>query len=188
MELREHRRVCFTPRQLLYQKIVKPRLEQRRRARINLYLEELKQLIEEQPGERPHTRLDKADILERTVRYIQKHRMDASPCLVHDSDFKAGFQNCLLLAHQFLCEQAHVQSKASVKSIDAERSRPKAVQPGLPLTRNSWSSLSGNSTIPVCNVTIQQQAPPQNIVCLGNISRAVPSTSEACWRPWKCGT
>lgn len=60
----------------------KPLMEKRRRARINQSLAILKALILESTkstskgtdGQTKHTKLEKADILELTVRHFQRHR------------------------------------------------------------------------------------------------------------------
>lgn len=62
-----------------YRKVTKPLLERKRRARMNLYLEELKELIVdtmEQQGEHVN-KLEKADILEMTVSYLRSHKCAA---------------------------------------------------------------------------------------------------------------
>lgn len=59
-----------------YRKVTKPLLERKRRARMNLYLEELKELIVdtmEEHGEHVN-KLEKADILEMTVSYLRSHK------------------------------------------------------------------------------------------------------------------
>ncbi|XP_055852129.1 enhancer of split mdelta protein [Episyrphus balteatus] len=56
-----------------YRKVTKPLLERKRRARMNFYLDELKDLIVdtmEAQGEHV-TKLEKADILEMTVQYLK---------------------------------------------------------------------------------------------------------------------
>lgn len=53
----------------------KPIMEKKRRARINKCLNQLKALILEADSERSrHSKLEKADILEMTVRYLQTLR------------------------------------------------------------------------------------------------------------------
>ncbi|XP_013101625.2 enhancer of split mdelta protein [Stomoxys calcitrans] len=59
-----------------YRKVTKPLLERKRRARMNLYLEELKELIVdtmEEQGEHIN-KLEKADILEMTVTYLRNQQ------------------------------------------------------------------------------------------------------------------
>ena len=57
-----------------YRKVMKPLLERKRRARINTCLDELKDLMVDalqQEGE-SITKLEKADVLELTVRHLRK--------------------------------------------------------------------------------------------------------------------
>ncbi|XP_065372107.1 enhancer of split mdelta protein [Calliphora vicina] len=64
-----------------YRKVTKPLLERKRRARMNLYLEELKELIVdtmEQQGEHVN-KLEKADILEMTVSYLRTQKGAEQP-------------------------------------------------------------------------------------------------------------
>ncbi|XP_049802881.1 enhancer of split mbeta protein-like [Schistocerca nitens] len=82
-----------------YRKVMKPMLERKRRARINRCLDELKELMVgalQAEGENV-SKLEKADILELTVRHLRRlrreHRLAASP--VTDSDrFRAGYTRC----------------------------------------------------------------------------------------------
>ena len=59
-----------------YRKFMKPLLERKRRARINSYLDELKDLMVEalQAEGETITKLEKADVLELTLRHLQKLR------------------------------------------------------------------------------------------------------------------
>uniref|UniRef100_A0A0A1XKT7 Protein deadpan n=1 Tax=Zeugodacus cucurbitae TaxID=28588 RepID=A0A0A1XKT7_ZEUCU len=79
----------------------KPIMEKRRRARINHCLNELKSLILEAMKKDParHTKLEKADILEMTVKHLQSVQrqqlnmaIQTDPTVVHK--FKTGFIEC----------------------------------------------------------------------------------------------
>ncbi|KAJ6643895.1 Protein hairy [Pseudolycoriella hygida] len=79
----------------------KPIMEKRRRARINNCLNELKTLILDATKKDParHSKLEKADILEKTVKYLQDLQRQqsamsqaADPSIVNK--FKAGFSEC----------------------------------------------------------------------------------------------
>ncbi|KAJ1522405.1 hypothetical protein ONE63_002693 [Megalurothrips usitatus] len=82
-----------------YRKVMKPMLERKRRARINRCLDELKDLMVgalAAEGENV-SKLEKADILELTVRHLHRlrreQRLAANP--VTDADrFRAGFTHC----------------------------------------------------------------------------------------------
>ncbi|XP_013164407.1 PREDICTED: protein hairy [Papilio xuthus] len=72
----------------------KPIMEKRRRARINNCLNELKSLILDAMKKDParHSKLEKADILEMTVKHLEGLRSEgvASP-----DRFRAGYRHCL---------------------------------------------------------------------------------------------
>ncbi|KAH0566908.1 enhancer of split mgamma protein-like [Cotesia glomerata] len=94
-----------------YKKITKPMLERKRRARINRCLEELKDLMVdalETEGENI-SKLEKADILELTVRYLQ--RLQASRAsgtstpseeTLAESRWQSGFGQCAAEACKYL--------------------------------------------------------------------------------------
>jgi hairy-and-enhancer-of-split protein len=80
-----------------YRKVMKPMLERKRRARINRCLDELKELMVtalQSEGENV-SKLEKADILELTVRHLHKLRrqqrlQNANP-VINEDRFRAGF-------------------------------------------------------------------------------------------------
>ncbi|XP_011314724.1 transcription factor HES-1 [Fopius arisanus] len=79
----------------------KPIMEKRRRARINTCLEELKSLILEAMKKDParHSKLEKADILEMTVKHLQTvQRQQLNTAVATDpavlSKFRSGFSEC----------------------------------------------------------------------------------------------
>lgn len=84
-------------RTFTYRKVMKPMLERKRRARINRCLDELKELMVtalQSEGENV-SKLEKADILELTVRHLHKLRRqqrlaNANPVIQEDR-FRAGF-------------------------------------------------------------------------------------------------
>jgi hairy-and-enhancer-of-split protein len=80
----------------------KPIMEKRRRARINNCLNELKTLILDAMKKDParHSKLEKADILEMTVKHLQNlQRQQSAVSHMSDSNsmskFKAGFTECV---------------------------------------------------------------------------------------------
>ncbi|CAG9856448.1 unnamed protein product [Phyllotreta striolata] len=85
-----------------YRKVMKPMLERKRRARINRCLDELKELMVtalQNEGENV-SKLEKADILELTVRHLhtlKNHRQLAAPAPAEQGyadRFRAGFAQC----------------------------------------------------------------------------------------------
>jgi len=83
-----------------YRKVTKPLLERKRRARMNLYLDELKDLIVDTmdaQGEQV-SKLEKADILELTVNYLKAQQQQRvanpqspPPDQVNLDKFRAGY-------------------------------------------------------------------------------------------------
>merc|ERR1712130_596961 len=82
-----------------YRKVMKPLLERKRRARINKCLDELKDLMVHalQTEGESITKLEKADVLELTVRHLQKLKrqqlLTLNPHLEHDR-YHAGYTAC----------------------------------------------------------------------------------------------
>ena len=82
-----------------YRKVMKPMLERRRRARINKCLDELKDLmvVALQTEGESITKLEKADVLELTVRHLKKLRrqqmLTINPHLEQDK-YRTGFTAC----------------------------------------------------------------------------------------------
>jgi len=92
-----------------HRRATKPIMEKRRRARINACLNELKSLILEATNRDPsrHTKLEKADILEMTVRYLQSiQRQKVASAIATDpsvmNKFRAGFAECAKEVTNFL--------------------------------------------------------------------------------------
>ncbi|XP_075210707.1 enhancer of split mbeta protein-like [Lycorma delicatula] len=94
-----------------YRKVMKPMLERKRRARINRCLDELKELMVtalQAEGENV-SKLEKADILELTVRHLHKLRRHhalvlppISPGASYTDRFRAGFTHCAAEVSQYL--------------------------------------------------------------------------------------
>ncbi|XP_006886018.1 PREDICTED: transcription factor HES-4 [Elephantulus edwardii] len=96
-----------------HRKSSKPVMEKRRRARINESLAQLKTLILDalRKDSSRHSKLEKADILEMTVRHLQGLRrvqvtaaLSADPAVL--GKYRAGFNECLAEVSRFLagCE------------------------------------------------------------------------------------
>ncbi|CAB4068190.1 HESN [Lepeophtheirus salmonis] len=84
-----------------YRKVMKPLLERKRRARINKSLDEIKDLLKDtlqaQSGESLN-KLEKADILEMTVKYL---RRPTNQHMSLDSYF-SGYSTCTQHTNQYL--------------------------------------------------------------------------------------
>lgn len=91
-----------------YRKVMKPMLERKRRARINRCLDELKELMVtalQSEGENV-SKLEKADILELTVRHLhnlkRQHQLVITPEQSYPDRFRAGFAQCAQEVSQYL--------------------------------------------------------------------------------------
>ncbi|KAK4873964.1 hypothetical protein RN001_013324 [Aquatica leii] len=91
-----------------YRKVMKPMLERKRRARINRCLDELKELMVtalQSEGENV-SKLEKADILELTVRHLhnlkRQHQLVIPGEQSYAEKFRAGFSQCAQEVSQFL--------------------------------------------------------------------------------------
>ncbi|XP_030753595.1 uncharacterized protein LOC115880516 [Sitophilus oryzae] len=94
----------------------KPLMEKRRRARINNFLNEIKNLILEAMNKDParHTKLEKADILEMAVKHLQNVQrqqlalaMATDPSVVRK--FKSGFNECATEIDRYLVKNDAIE-------------------------------------------------------------------------------
>ncbi|XP_005187199.1 enhancer of split mdelta protein [Musca domestica] len=100
-----------------YRKVTKPLLERKRRARMNLYLEELKELIVdtmEEQGEHVN-KLEKADILEMTVSYLRNQQKEARQPLLYSSNHNNGGSKKTLNVEKF--REGYTQAAYEVSKI-----------------------------------------------------------------------
>ena len=95
-----------------YRKVMKPLLERKRRARINKCLDDLKDLMVfamQSEGE-SITKLEKADVLELTVRHLQKlkrqQQLQIQPGLDVDR-YTAGYSACANEVSRFIVQVNH---------------------------------------------------------------------------------
>merc|ERR1712226_483810 len=90
-----------------YRKVMKPMLERKRRARINKCLDELKVLMVHalQTEGESITKLEKADVLELTVRHLRKLRRQEMLTLnpsAEQENYRAGYTACATEVSQCL--------------------------------------------------------------------------------------
>lgn len=105
-------------RTLRYKKVTKPLLERKRRARINRCLDELKDLVGalEADGENIN-KLEKADILELTVRHLKRISRLQDP-MQEAHRFQAGFSQCASEACIFLGSLPGMNSTVGKRLIE----------------------------------------------------------------------
>ncbi|XP_070169636.1 enhancer of split mgamma protein [Polyergus mexicanus] len=163
-----------------YKKITKPLLERKRRARINRCLDELKDLMVDalQTEGENISKLEKADILELTVRHLQKLQASRSPGLSAtiasgdeisaESRWQSGFGHCATEACRFL---------SSLPGEAAER-LARHLAAGLQ-SRQTNSSPKANLLSPtLVNLDrIANIVAPCPVATSGEIDSAIPSAS-----------
>ncbi|XP_032117921.1 transcription factor HES-4 [Sapajus apella] len=187
-----------------HRKSSKPVMEKRRRARINESLAQLKTLILDalRKESSRHSKLEKADILEMTVKHLRSLRrvqvtaaLSADPAVL--GKYRAGFHECLAEVSRFLagCEgvPADVRSRllghlaACLRQLGPSR-RPAAPPPAVPAAEAPAPEVcAGRPPLPSLGGPFPLLAPP----LLPGLTRALPSAPRAgpqglCgpWRPW----
>ncbi|XP_053680005.1 enhancer of split mbeta protein-like [Anopheles nili] len=135
-----------------YRKVMKPMLERKRRARINRCLDELKELMVsalQSEGENV-AKLEKADILELTVRHLHKlrrqQRLAANPVLDADR-FRAGFTHAANEVSRCLASTPGVDIKLGTKLMTHLGHRLNDLDKVSPLTVHVESSSSGAGSV-----------------------------------------
>jgi hairy-and-enhancer-of-split protein len=182
--------------------VMKPMLERKRRARINKCLDELKDLIVsslQAEGENV-SKLEKADILELTVRHLHRlrrqHSLGLTPEAAYADRFRAGFTHCAAEVSQYLA--AAVSSSASPLNI-GNSTRTKLLQHlgscirhiDSTSTNHLQASADSSSITPHCyNNAYTPPASPHLQGPLSPSASPVQTTaktrppSSPVWRPW----
>ncbi|XP_038159503.1 transcription factor HES-2-like [Cyprinodon tularosa] len=172
-------------------KTLKPLLEKRRRARINDSLNHLKSLILPLVGKdnARYSKLEKADILEMTVRFIRD--LPSSPAKDSTDSYKEGYKACLQRVSALLpktnldqdaCQRVHdfIQQTMSTTvtptclncCAQSQKTLPQIQQRLLSLKSNFGSRLEGQSRSAMCVAAPSRAQALQQPV------------SAAMWRPW----
>ncbi|XP_022910715.1 protein hairy-like [Onthophagus taurus] len=165
----------------------KPIMEKRRRARINNCLNEMKALILETTKRDParHSKLEKADILEMTVKYLQSRRRRDQSTFSHPDQFKAGFGFCLNTIAKF--PGLDIGTKKKLLQHISSYCNNNIQQPQMVMNQNQNNQNNQNSKVLLANVsllwpsggTVQTiSANPNNHFML-SIPQRTPSTLSA---------
>ena len=144
-----------------YRKVMKPMLERKRRARINKCLDELKDLMVgalQSEGE-SITKLEKADVLELTVKHLKKlkqHHALAIPAQNHASEkFRAGFGHCANEVRRFVDAVPGVDMHISARLFNhlgqwmAQMDKPSSVPPSQQGTVSPITAISTANPVPL---------------------------------------
>lgn len=193
-----------------YRKVMKPMLERKRRARINRCLDELKELMVsalQSEGENV-SKLEKADILELTVRHLHKlkrqQRLAANPVIEADR-FRAGFTHAANEVSRVLATTPNVDitlgkrlmSHLGHRINDLDKVQPLSIHVGQTVySPPSSPSVCSESQYampltPSSSRSSHSQTPsprPQDCTSLqyiqGLLKVVPPPKDVSCWRPW----
>uniref|UniRef100_A0A665UFP8 Hairy and enhancer of split related-7 n=1 Tax=Echeneis naucrates TaxID=173247 RepID=A0A665UFP8_ECHNA len=162
-------------------KSLKPQVERRRRERMNRSLESLKTLLL-QRQEETRRRVEKAEILEHTVLFLQNTaKEDQARAGGQKHSFQDGFSTCLQRAAQFLGPEGKGLwlGAALDASFAARFSRSDSDSAGV-RGRTEARSVQTRGQSPT--------APPQPCKGARRASKQSPSQSQpvgrSLWRPW----
>ena len=176
-----------------YRKVMKPLLERKRRARINACLDELKDLMVfalQTEGEGDNlSKLEKADVLELTVRHLQKLKrqqmLALNPALDLDR-FHAGYTTCATEVSKCLAStgvditvgsrlMSHLGHK--LHTIESTRISPLQVKvPSSPASDCGYSSGRDSTPSPSTSIT----SAPRLVL----ISPKIEPQDSPVWRPF----
>ncbi|XP_060522472.1 enhancer of split mgamma protein-like, partial [Cylas formicarius] len=185
-----------------YRKVMKPMLERKRRARINRCLDELKELMVtalQSEGENV-SKLEKADILELTVRHLHKlrrqQRLSTNPVIDADR-FRAGYTHCANEVSRCLAStpgvDIHLGTKLmthlGVRLNEMDKVSPLVIQVTNPYTPPGSPNLESSSSYPLPLTPVSSTSsrhtpsPSQPIDCTTTgLLKMAPK--EEVWRPW----
>ena len=194
-----------------YRKVMKPMLERKRRARINRCLDELKDLMVtalQAEGENV-AKLEKADILELTVRHLHTlraaRRLTLTPENSYADRFREGFTQCAQEVSSFLstpvAAAVHPAAGAQLmrhlggclRRLEGPTSTTLATNAASSTTTTTTTVTSVGKTTPAAtspaaNVTVNVPqnvyTPPQSPVSVASSSGESTESSNAVWRPW----
>ncbi|KAL2715012.1 hypothetical protein V1478_014710 [Vespula squamosa] len=199
-----------------YRKVMKPMLERKRRARINRCLDELKDLMVtalQAEGENV-AKLEKADILELTVRHLHTlraaRRLTLTPENSYADRFREGFTQCAqevstflstpvaaavhpaagaqLMRHLGGClrrlEGSSSSASSSVSSISPVPSTSKGFPESVTSTMAAATTTASTTTTMTVGVPQNVYTPPQSPLSVASSSGESSESSGPVWRPW----
>jgi len=185
-----------------YRKVMKPMLERKRRARINKCLDELKDLMVHalQTEGESITKLEKADVLELTVRHLQKLKrqqlLTLNPHLEQDR-YHAGYTACATEVNRCLTTipgvdmsistrmMSHLGQKLTI--LDTARVTPLTVRVPIPQyhhTPQKLSSPTSDSDHGYNSGRDSTPSPTSSSPSLYSTSAKPKKEPENVWRPF----
>ncbi|KAJ6650129.1 Enhancer of split mgamma protein [Pseudolycoriella hygida] len=160
-------------------KVMKPMLERKRRARINRCLDELKELITGSLKTEVEnvSKLEKADILELTVRHLHNIRRQNEMCISDKTfaeRFESGFRHCATEVTNFLDSTDEHTTQLSTPSKQMKKAAYNISPPPNPrnITWRQERTING------------QQNPMQYHETTQPLSPYIDVDGISVWRPW----
>lgn len=186
-----------------YRKVMKPMLERKRRARINRCLDELKELMVtalQSEGENV-SKLEKADILELTVRHLHKlkrqQRLATNPVIDADR-FRAGFTHCANEVSRCLASTPGVDVQLGTKLMthlghrlnEMDKLAPLCIQvgsasytpPGSPIP--DGASAYSMPLTPASSTSSSSSTSPDTPIDCSTAGLLKVASKTQVWRPW----
>jgi hairy-and-enhancer-of-split protein len=178
-----------------YRKVMKPLLERKRRARINKCLDEMKDIMVH-AIEEDINKLEKADVLELTVRHLQKLKrqqmLRLNPALDEDR-YRSGFTACANEVSKFLSSVPGVSLQFGTDIMSHLGSSLNTVSvPSMPspLSINTVSA-SSSSHLPMSPISdggynSGRDSTPSPALSVGHdeVPAAAIKTEAGVWRPF----
>ena len=140
-----------------YRKVMKPLLERKRRARINKCLDNLKDIMVntlQSEGE-SITKLEKADVLELTVKHLRKlkrqNALGLTPQATYAGRFRAGYSHCAQEVSKFMSDQTtlEIDTHASARLLSHLSGCIHALESMPPsILQMAVSPIVGNNSMP----------------------------------------
>merc|ERR1711860_73966 len=182
--LEQHHEEAPMSRTHQYRKVMKPLLERKRRARINQSLDELKDLMVfalQSEGE-SITKLEKADVLELTVRHLQKlkrqKQLQIQPGVDTDR-YRAGYSACVNEVSRFFTAVPGVSMAFGNSLVNHLGHQVGATQDNITHVRPT-SSIS-----PLSDGGYNSGRDSSSPLSVGTVSpKPVASSNTSVWRPF----
>ena len=185
-----------------YRKVMKPLLERKRRARINRCLDDLKDLMVfalESEGE-SMAKLEKADVLELTVKHLQKLKRQnmletTNPALNVDR-FRSGFSACATEVSRFISNVPGIDMSFGTGLMTHLGNSVNNIR--VPLSVNTISSSSSSSSMPMSPSSDggytsgrdSSPSPPVSVGCPSPVhcqqqeQQVIKQEAAGVWRPF----
>ena len=178
---------------------MKPMLERKRRARINRCLDELKDLmVTALAGDGENVaKLEKADILELTVRHLHKlqrqQRLSANPVIDADR-FRAGYTHCANEVSRCLAATPGVDVALGTKLMthlghklnSMDKTGPLTIHVAAPQASPVSDVSSDEYSMPLTPASSQPSPVRSDIEATSQTQGLlrVAKSNEPVWRPW----